>query len=157
MDWRIELENFIDKNTVIIGVGSELKSDDRVGIYITESLKEIKGLNVIVAGPTPEHWLGFLANRDFKKVLIIDAVVSSNKKGEIRIFDINEISKRFGLTHSSSLHLFSDYISSEGSVEEIKILAIEPETLDLGEKLSPEVKRNADEIIKFFKELSISR
>jgi hydrogenase maturation protease len=150
MSWEEELENYIDKDTVILGIGSDLKSDDRVGIYITEEISKIGKYEVIVAGPTPEHWIGFVVNRGYKKLLIIDAVISGGNPGEIQVLDINEISERFGLTHSSSLHLFSDFLFKEGKIKSIKILAIEPKSVDIGTELSEDVKKVAEKIIKFF-------
>jgi hydrogenase 3 maturation protease len=150
MDWKEELKEFIDNKTAIMGIGSTLKSDDGVGIFIAESLKNMGVDNVIVAGATPEHWLGFLTKQNFDKILIIDSVLFGGKDGEIKLFDVEELSERFGLTHSSSLHLFSDFLSKEGSVKEIKILAVMPENLEVGESLSPAVARSAGEIIAFF-------
>jgi len=135
MDWEKELKEFIDNKTAIMGIGSTLKTDDGVGVFIAESLKYIGFENVIVAEATPEHWLGFLTKKKFEK-----------------LFDLKEISERFGLTHSSSLHLFYDFISEEGDVKELKILAIMPESLEVGESLSPTVKRSAASIISFFKD-----
>ncbi|MCK4226455.1 hydrogenase maturation protease [candidate division WOR-3 bacterium] len=154
MNWKDKLKEFINKNTVIMGIGSELKSDDRVGVYIADSLSRIGCYHVIVAGQTPEHWMGYIANKDYRRVLIVDAVVFGGNPGEIRIFGIDEISERFGLTHSSSLHLFCGFLAKEGSVESVRVLAIEPETLKLGDMLSSEVKEAADKIIRFFKSLS---
>lgn len=153
MDWEEELKNFIDNKTVIMGIGSLIRSDDGVGVFIAESLKKIEIDNVIVADATPEHWLGFLSKKKFEKLLIIDAVMFGGEKGEIKLFDLKEISERFGLTHSSSLHLFYDFISKEGSIKELKVLAIMPVSLDVGESLSAPVKRSTGEIISFFKDL----
>ncbi len=153
MDWKEELKNFIDNKTVIMGIGSTLKSDDGVGVFIAESLKDMGINNVIVAGATPEHWLGFLTQKKFEKLLIVDSVLFGGEKGEIRLLDLQEISERFGLTHSSSLHLFYDFISKEGSVKELKILAIMPVSLEVGERLSVPVKKSAEKIILFFKNL----
>ncbi len=150
MDWEEELKNFIDNKTVIMGIGSTVRSDDGVGVFIAESLKKIDVDNVIVADATPEHWLGFLSKKKFEKLLIIDAVLFGGKKGEIKLFDLNEISKRFGLTHSSSLHLFYNFISKEGSIKELKVLAVMPENLEIGEVLSPVVKSSAERIVGFF-------
>jgi len=158
VNWKDKLKDFINQNTVIMGIGSELKSDDRVGVYIADSLSRIGYYHVIVAGQTPEHWMGYIANKDYRRVLIVDAVVFGGNPGEIRIFGIDEISERFGLTHSSSLHLFCDFLAKEGSVESVSVLAIEPDSLELGTELTPLVGEAADKIIRFFKSLStISR
>jgi hydrogenase maturation protease len=153
MDWKKELKEFIDNKTVIMGIGSVLKTDDGVGVFITEKLKDMGIENVIVAEATPEHWLGFLTNKKFEKLLIVDSVLFGGEVGEIKILDLQEISERFGLTHSSSLHLFYDFISGEGNIKALKVLAIMPESLEVGESLSPIVKRSAEEIILFFKNL----
>lgn len=147
MNWKRELKEFIDDKTVIMGIGSTLKSDDGVGVFVAEELKKRGNNKVIVAGATPEHWLGFLSRKGIKKLLIVDSVLFGGGKGEIRLFDLEEISERFGLTHSSSLHLFYDFISSEGSVKELKILAIMPESVKIGESLSEEVKKSALKVI----------
>jgi hydrogenase 3 maturation protease len=150
MDWKEELKEFIDNKTVIMGIGSTLKSDDGVGVFITKKLKDMGVDNVIVAEATPEHWLGFLTKKKFEKLLIVDSVLFGGKKGEIKLLDLKEISERFGLTHSSSLHLFYDFISGEGNIKALEVLAIMPESLEVGESLTPVVKRSADEIIHFF-------
>jgi hydrogenase maturation protease len=150
MDWKEELKEFIDDKTAIMGIGSKLKTDDGVGVFISEKLKNMGIKNVIVAEATPEHWLGFLAEKGFEKLLIIDSVLFGGEIGEIKFFDLKEISRRFGLTHSSSLHLFYDFISTEGSIKELKILAVMPESLEVGENLTPSVRKSADEIIRFF-------
>jgi hydrogenase maturation protease len=153
MNWEEELKEFIDDKTAIMGIGSKLKTDDGVGVFIAEKLEDIGVENVIVAEATPEHWLGFLTKKKFEKLLIVDSVLFGGKLGEIKILDLQEISERFGLTHSSSLHLFYDFISGEGNIKELKVLAIMPESLDVGESLSPVVERSAGEIISFFKNL----
>jgi hydrogenase 3 maturation protease len=153
MDWKEELKEFIDNKTAIMGIGSTLKSDDGVGVFVAEKLKDIGINNVIVAEATPEHWLGFLSKRKFEKLLIIDSVLFGGEEGEIKILDLKEISERFGLTHSSSLHLFYDFISKEGSIKELKVLAIMPESLEVGEGLSPVVERSAAKIVGFFENL----
>lgn len=153
MGWKEELKKFIDNKTVIMGIGSKLKTDDSVGVFIAESLKDLGIENVIVAETTPEHWLGFLTKEKFEKLLIIDSVLFGGEKGEIRFFDLREISERFGLTHSSSLHLFYDFISKEGSIRALKVLAVMPESLEIGECLSPVVRDSADTIIGFFKNI----
>jgi hydrogenase maturation protease len=153
MNWKEELKKFIDNKTAIMGIGSKLKTDDGGGVFITEKLKNMGVKNVIVAEATPEHWLGFLTKKKFKKLLIIDSVLFGGEIGEIKLLDLQEISRRFGLTHSSSLHLFYDFISTEGSIKELKVLAIMPQSLEVGESLSPVVKRSAEEIILFFKNL----
>jgi hydrogenase maturation protease len=153
MGWKEELKEFIDNKTVIMGIGSKLKTDDSVGVFIAERLKDLGVENVIVAETTPEHWLGFLTKKKFEKLLIVDSVLFGGKKGEIKLFDLQEISERFGLTHSSSLHLFYDFVSKEGSIKELKVLAIMPVSLEVGESLSAIVERSANEIILFFKNL----
>ncbi len=152
MNWEEELKKFIDNKTAIMGIGSTLKRDDGVGVFIAESLKDMGVSNVIVAGATPEHWLGFLTKKKFEKLLIVDSVLFGGEVGEIKLLDLREISERFGLTHSSSLHLFYDFISKEGSIKELKVLAIMPESLEVGESLSVPVKRSAENIISFFKD-----
>jgi len=150
MNWKEELKKFIDNKTAIMGIGSTLKSDDGVGVFIAGRLKDMGIKNVIVAEATPEHWLGFLTKSKFEKLLIIDSVLFDGEVGEIKLLDLEEISRRFGLTHSSSLHLFYDFISKEGNIKALEVLAIMPESLEVGESLSPVVKRSADEIIRFF-------
>ena len=93
MDWKEELKEFVDNKTVIMGIGSTLKCDDGVGVFIAESLKNSGINNVIVAGATPEHWLGFLTDKKFEKLLIVDSVLFGGEEGEIKLFDLREISE----------------------------------------------------------------
>lgn len=156
MGWKENLDDFFTDDTVIIGIGSELKSDDRVGVYITEKLSNIPGFNVIVAGMTPEHWLGKIAKSGYRKLLIIDAVEHDASPGNISFFGIDDLSRRFGLTHTSTLHLFTDYLKKVGEISEVGILAVQPENLSTGDVMSGKVLRSAEEVIFYFKELKFN-
>jgi len=130
--------------TVILGVGNEIKSDDGVGSYIVNKLKNQnsnlkRGFQIFNAGTTPENFSGEIKRLKPDKLIIIDAADFRGFPGESREIEPEQIK-----LISFSTHI--DYLKADLPNMAVQVIGIQPKILGFGEKLSPEVQATADKI-----------
>lgn len=132
------------KSVAIIGVGNYLRSDEGVGIHAAASLEALKwppDVELIDAGTPGVALLHMIDGRDL--AIIIDCADFGGKPGEILTFDPDELRRDENAEVSlhatdllSALHL----ARSAGSCpKRTVIVGIQPKSIDMGTKLSPEV------------------
>ena len=142
-----KLKEIILKNYRIFCVGSELRSDDRVGLYICDRLKE-KGLNnVFRCDYGLENCFNELSNSE--KALIIDAISNDLSPGTIVLIDEKAVVD-LGLTlstHAIPITKVIELAKSLGKLKDVKILGIGVKSLDIGTELSESVRKAAEAII----------
>ena len=132
---------------IVVCIGSEFRSDDRVGLYLAEKLKK-KGLKVEKVEIID---LGLLEKiKNTKKVIIVDAI-KGDKPGRIHEFN----PESFKSSSQLSTHFFNLFdILSLGKLlygsnfPDVKIYGIEVKNLEFGRNISEEVKKAADKLIK---------
>ena len=137
----------------VIGIGSDIRGDDGVGLYIADQLsKEVKDQKVefLLGGTTPENLSGPLRKMKPSHILIIDAAKMGRRSGEAALVDPKKIGERGFSTHTFSLAKIADYFQQITGAE-VLFLGIEPETADFGESLSEEVRSAADKLIEELK------
>ena len=94
-----------DKKILVIGIGSEYRSDDRVGIEIARSLKTkiLQNVEIVVesgdVAALMERW------NEAETVILIDAVSSGAELGNIHRIDVNKQQIPSAFFHSST-HAF---------------------------------------------------
>jgi len=132
------------KKIVLIGIGNILRGDDAAGSIIAQQIASKplpKNVLVIDCGSAPENYLGKITKFNPSHILIVDAVITGNKPGDITIVDESQIADTFSFsTHKPSIRMLIKYL--RGSIGEVKvlILGIQPKNLTLGEKISKEVE-----------------
>ncbi|MDD5382463.1 MAG: hydrogenase maturation peptidase HycI [Candidatus Margulisbacteria bacterium] len=144
IDLQRELEGF--NKLAIIGVGSEIRNDDGVGIYVVNQLKEkIKAPNVecLIGGTVPENLTGALKKIKPSHVLLIDAAGTGQQPGAITLIDPARIKSGGFSTHTLSLKELAAYLEQEIKTT-VLVLGIEPKNINFGEELSPEARRGAE-------------
>ena len=158
MSFKSELKNFLSdcEKLIILGVGNELKSDDGVGPYIVKKLKEENiennGLLFIDAKTVPENFTGKIRKENPTHLIIVDACLMGSNPGDMKIVDKNDFANIGISTHSMSLSFFVRYLEKDTDIE-IMFVGIEPETMDWGERPTPEVEKSANEFIESLKEI----
>jgi hydrogenase 3 maturation protease len=143
-----------DGLSIFITVGNVLRRDDGVGPYIYESLEGFyrKHNNVcfINAANRPEIIVEDVIAKKPDKIIIIDSANFEGKPGEVEFFGIENIPDTSLSTHNIPLSVVAAILASETG-SKIHILGIQMINVGLGEGLSKEIKRSADEIIEFLK------
>ncbi len=147
---------------VIMGVGNPLRGDDIVGLEVAKKLKKYssKSLKIIISETVPENFIGEIRKFKPSHLIIIDAVDFEGKAGDIRLIMPEELSTfKIISTHAMPLSILSKFLYEEIGVKTL-ILGIQPESIDFGLKISPNVKKAsikaAKIIINALKEISVS-
>lgn len=142
------------KKLVIMGIGNDIRGDDGIGPYIVENIKHLESSNVSILNVTtaPENFTGKIRKIDPTHIIIVDAVIMNEGPGKIKIVKKEEVAGVSISTHSMSLSYFVNYLELEKPYN-ILFIGIEPESMELGQGLSPLVKSSSDEIINIFTEI----
>jgi hydrogenase maturation protease len=131
------------KDTVVIGLGNLLLSDEGTGIHLIRKLSEhqdkFPSVEFIDAGTGGMNVLHLIANR--KKAVIIDCVKMGKKPGTIKQFepaDVQTTKKmaHFSLHEADILRIIELSRRLGECPDQIAIFGIEPESLELGQNLS---------------------
>jgi hydrogenase maturation protease len=139
-------------NTLIIGLGSDLRGDDSVGLIIARRLHGLvqPGIKVI-------EYLGdglslITAWQDADVVIVVDAVKSGAAPGTIHRFDALSATLQTQLSTTTS-HAFGlgEAIELAHQLDQLPqslvIYGIEGKSFDLGTELSAEVEQAAEEVV----------
>ena len=139
------------KDIIVIGLGNPLLSDEGIGIHLIRKLSEnqdkFPSVEFIDAGTGGMNVLHLIANR--KKAVIIDCVKMGKKPGTIKQFEPADVQTTKKMTHFS-LHEADILRIIELSRQlgecpnQIVIFGIEPESLELGQKLSKTLSGRID-------------
>lgn len=142
------------KKLVIMGIGNDIRGDDGIGPYIVENIKHLESSNVSILNVTtaPENFTGKIRKIDPTHIIIVDAVIMNEGPGKIKIVKKEEVAGVSISTHSMSLSYLVNYLELEKPYN-ILFIGIEPESMELGQGLSPLVKSSSDEIINIFSEI----
>lgn len=142
------------KKLVIMGIGNDIRGDDGIGPYIVENIKHLESSNVSILNATtvPENFTGKIRKIDPTHIIIVDAVIMNEGPGKIKLVKKEEVAGVSISTHSMSLSYLVNYLELEKPYN-ILFIGIEPESMELGQGLSPLVKSSSDEIINIFTEI----
>lgn len=149
-----ELEVFLKdyKKVIIMGVGNPLKSDDGLGPFIIEGLKDIENENILLidASTAPENFTGKIIKEKPSHLIIIDATLMDREVGHIETFKKEDFASVGVSTHSMSLSFLIKYLESF-NVSNILFIGIQPENMDFSLELTPNVKKNSIKLINLIK------
>ncbi len=141
----------VKKDTVVVGLGNILLSDEGVGVYLIRQLlnqqDRFPKVEFIDAGSGGMNLLHIIANR--KKALIIDCTKMGEKPGTMRRFgpeDVQSVKKmgQFSLHEADILRVIKLSEQLGECPGEIVFFGIEPESLEPGEELSKTLSAKLD-------------
>lgn len=145
------------KDTVVIGLGNLLMSDEGIGVHLIRKLSgyqdKFPSVEFIDAGTGGMNILHLIANR--KKAVIIDCAKMGKKPGTIRQFepaDVKTTKKmmHFSLHEADILRIIALSRQLGECPEHIVIFGVEPKSLELGQNLS---KTLSDRIDAYFADI----
>ena len=160
MSFESQLQNFLQncEKLIILGVGNEHKSDDGVGPFSINKLKEenieSNDLLFINAETVPENFTGKIRKENPTHLIIVDACLMDSEPGDMQIVNKYEFANIGISTHSMSLSFFVRYLEKDTEFG-IIFVGIEPESLDYGDNLSQDVEKAAYDFIKILKGIII--
>ncbi len=138
------------KKVVIVGVGNPIRQDDNVGLKILEGMqgKVSDSVCLLECEMVPEGYL--LDIEEFKPshVLLIDAAVLGREPGDADLVKLTEVAAFSAVSsHMLPLRLFCEYVEKSTGAK-IRLLLVEPKTMEFGEELSPELQLAAERLTK---------
>lgn len=153
MDVRDFFHDIFKGRVVIVGIGNSMKGDDAAGLLLADRLEGKISALCINAGTVPENYAEKIINARPDTILLIDAAHINRLPGQYEILGLKDIEKTGFTTHNISPAIFFEYIKSQCGAK-IFLLAIQPESVTFGEKLSDGVKEAIDRIEALIKETS---
>jgi hydrogenase 3 maturation protease len=144
VDFKINFKGKI----LILGVGNPLKQDDGAGPYFIQKFKE-QGrdqIELLDAGLAPENYTGKIKQIKPDTLIIVDAVDLGSAPGTVRVLSADDIAVQGFSTHNVSLKTFVGFLKEDLPELEVAVVGIQPKKTDLGEGLSPEVRKAVDEL-----------
>ena len=139
------------KDTVVIGLGNILLSDEGIGVHIVRRLLSQQDkfplVDFIEAGSAGMNLLHILANR--KKAVIIDCAKMGEKPGTMRRFSPNDVQSvkklgQFSLHEADILQVINLSKQLGECPKEIVFFGIEPESPEPDQELSQTLSANLD-------------
>jgi hydrogenase maturation protease len=140
-------------NTVVLGLGNPIRTDDGVGVHAIRKLAAEDslppGVRIIEGGTLGLDLLPSL--RGVKHLLALDAVDTGAAPGTLSRFADKELAN---LPISKSVHLlgFADLLGTLNLLgdfpAEVALLGIQPESTDWGIKLTPAVDAAVNDLVE---------
>lgn len=139
--------------TVMITIGNSLREDDGIGPFIGVRIADQEDLLVLNALTNPEDIVEDAIAYQPGKIVVIDAANFGGLPGEIRTIPLDQL-QRYTVfsTHHFPIHVILGIIQEETNAKLI-ILGIQPESVELREDMSPEVKQTALDVIEYLNNL----
>jgi len=135
--------------TLLVCLGNSLRSDDGVGPYLAEQLESVPGICIENAGDRPERAIDFVSKYRPEKLVFLDAADFGGQPGVLRQIEPFELSELCLSSHRLPLAALIDWIEAEYSTP-CRCLGIQAGSMQLGEKLTPEVAQAAVQVVKWF-------
>jgi hydrogenase 3 maturation protease len=135
---------------VVVGVGNPIRMDDFVGMKIVQDLKghvDADRVMLIEAETVPENHIQEIIEFKPTHILIIDAAKMGLKFGEVRLMNPEKLTDVPAIsTHILPIRIFCEHIAGE-TASWVRLLLIEPQQTDFGEKMTPEVEFSACRVV----------
>jgi len=143
------LKDLKNKKKILVGIGNVLKSDDGVGVYITNNIKNRKNINSLTVEVSIENYIGKINRINSDVLVLLDCMDFQKPSGFWDIIPVSELNGHTTNTHNISLDQVSELFNAPAY-----ILGVQPGNIHFGEYLSPEVKKAADNIISQINQLT---
>lgn len=139
------------KKVAVLGIGSELISDDAAGMLVARQLKDLfrpkknRNFRAFLGHSAPENLTGEIKKFCPTHLLIIDAADFGAKAGSIHFIDCEDIEGASFSTHRLPTKILADYLKKELNCK-IDIVGIQPKALIFCAPVSEEIKEAASKL-----------
>ena len=137
----------------VLGVGSELRSDDAAGVRVAAAIERLHlpGVSALDGGSAPENCTAELRRISPSHLVIVDCAQMGEAPGTVRIIDSSDIGGVSFGTHALPLSVLADYVAREVGCR-VTVIGIQPATIEFGEGLSPAVSAAVREVTLLLRE-----
>lgn len=143
-DTQNKLEKIIQTKTILfVGIGNALKSDDGIGIYICNNIKQTNNIKTLIVENGIEKFVGKINSLNPEILILVDCTDFNKKPGFVDILPIEQIQDFTVNTHTISVKRISEFFKMKTF-----ILGVQAENVRFGEEFSKGVINSANELIK---------
>ncbi|HVO79897.1 MAG TPA: hydrogenase maturation protease [Terriglobales bacterium] len=137
-DLRQQLRQCLKGRVCLMGLGNADHGDDAFGVRLAEELIAGGVQEVIVAGTSPDRYLGGVLEEGFEHLVFLDAVDFGGAPGSSVFLDSTEMAARFPQvsTHKISLGVWAMWVEATGTTK-AWLLGVQPESLKPAQSLTP--------------------
>jgi hydrogenase 3 maturation protease len=147
-----KLENA--RKVAILGIGSELRSDDAAGVLAAQQIKKISRqkkksspqVKVFIGETAPENLTGEIKKFEPSHLIIIDSADINIKPGQIKIINPEKVGGTSFCTHSLPIKVMIDYLQQSFPDLKAIVIGIQPQTIAVGSNISEEVGHAVEEL-----------
>jgi hydrogenase maturation protease len=140
--------------TLVLGMGNPILSDDGVGLHVAQLLRASTlpdGVDVCESEVAGLRLLELL--RGYERVIIVDALMSGRDPGEIVRYEERDFTggHRYSSAHSIGLHTALELGRTLGYEMPAEVMVFAIEAVDVetfGEQLSPPVAAAAERVVE---------
>ncbi len=148
------LHSFIKEGRKIafLGVGSPLRADDSVGLFIVSEFQERlksspdKEFLFYLGESAPENFSGEIRNEAPSHLVIFDAAEMDKEPGSFSIIEKDQIGGTSFSTHMLPLKILVEYIIQTAGCR-VMVIGVQPKSLDFAVPLSAEVMEAANQFV----------
>jgi hydrogenase maturation protease len=110
---------------------------------------------VVIAGTTPDRFIGHVIQQGFDNLIFLDAVDYGGMPGSAIFLDSEQISTRYPRisTHKVSLELLAKWAEANGTTK-AWLLGVQPESLTPGARLTPTVQATLEVLLELVREIT---
>jgi len=140
------LKNLIEqknKKKLFVGIGNVLKSDDGIGVYISNRIIETPSIQKLTVEVSIENYIGKINSLKPDVLILVDCVDFGKQAGYYELLPVEKVKDFTINTHNISLKRVSELFEMP-----VLVLGLQPKKVDFGDVFNNSVLENAKKIIK---------
>jgi len=141
-----ELQQCLDREVLVVGVGNPLRGDDAAGLVLGEKLAQKLGLPYLCCEEVPENYLTEMLDSPADTILIVEAGDFGTEAGYIKVVSPGELSGESISTHNCSVSLLATVLEKAAD-KQMMVLGIQPDSTGWGSQLSSAVAEAIDSFV----------
>lgn len=116
------------RRVAVVGIGDELKRDDRLGTLAAQAVEALRLPNVAVflAGTVPESFSAPIRRSRADHVVLLDAADMGRKPGTLAVINEGRVSAVRLSTHALPLTVFMEYVRTTAKAK-VTLVGIQPD------------------------------
>ncbi|NLI24749.1 MAG: hydrogenase maturation protease [Bacteroidales bacterium] len=131
------------KKILFAGIGNVLRCDDGAGVYIVNNLMENTNITKILVEVSLENYVSRINNAKPDLLVLVDCIDFGREPGYAGLLLPEDTFETTINTHNLTLRRVTEFFNMP-----VCILGIQPSRLEVGEEMTPGVKKSADNIIR---------
>jgi len=149
LDKRVTTPPQIDAadRVALVGMGSELRGDDAVGLEVVRRLSGLEDdrLRVIEGGVAPENQTGVIRRFDPDWIVLVDAIAFEGEPGDSKWIESDDLGGESFSSHKSTPAMLETFLTREMDAA-VALFGIEPARIEFGTDLSSVVDGRLDDL-----------